>query len=740
MSGNIAWLIPLCPLLAFAAILLATQRYARLSHWLAIGGIAVAFLLAQLVFWAAMFNALEFSNLGALSWLINGGDVTALGIILDPPALIMLFMVPLVCLMIFIYSTGYMRGDLHYGRFFAYISLFAAAMLGLVLFDNLLAFFVCWELMGLCSYLLIGFWCERPTAAAAGLKAFLVTKVGDLFFFLGLMVLYATTGSLAYRDLFAPETLAQLAQSGYLGLPVTPALVIALLLFGGTVGKSAQFPLHVWLPDAMAGPTPVSALIHAATMVSAGVFLLVRMFPLLAVAGLPSPVIAYIGAFTALLGALVALGQNDVKRVLAFSTMSQLGYMVAALGLGAYAAAFFHLFTHAFFKALLFLGAGSVIHGMEHGHHHSGAEGQFDPNDLLAMGGLRHAMPRTFATFLIGGLSLAGFPLFTAGFWSKDEILAQAFGRNPVIFWVLATAALLTAFYTARQISLMFLGSPRSESATHARESSRAMTTPLWILAGFAIVLGWAGIPEHFPVLGGVIPNWFDDFVGVPTSSPFELQELSSALHAWQPLAAGAGACLLGLALGWVVYGWRPLAAGAPDRIAVGLGRLRLGWFYRALRERLYFDWLYQRTIVWGTLALAGFSARFDDGVPDGAVRGVATTVRALAALAAGFDDKVVDAFVNFGATFARWVARSFNWLDLHLVDPVINFAGWLGQLGPWATGSVEPEVPDAPVGPIPRLLTRVGSALSALQTGEVQDYLGFAFFVAIALTVAFLL
>ncbi|MBN1922541.1 MAG: NADH-quinone oxidoreductase subunit L [Anaerolineae bacterium] len=740
MSGNLAWLIPVFPMLAFAAILLFTQRYTRLSHWLALGGIGLAFIVAQLVFWAAVFGALDISSLRALPWLVIGGATDALGVWLDPPALIMLFMVPLVCLMIFIYSTGYMRGDSRYGRFFAYISLFAAAMLGLVLFDNLLAFFVCWELMGLCSYLLIGFWHERPTAAAAGLKAFLVTKVGDLFFFLGLMVLYATTGSLAYRDLFTPEVLALLAQPGYLGLPVTPAFVVALLLFGGTVGKSAQFPLHVWLPDAMAGPTPVSALIHAATMVSAGVFLLVRVFPLLVVAGLPLPAIAYIGAFTALLGAVVALGQDDIKRVLAFSTMSQLGYMVAALGMGAYVAAFFHLFTHAFFKALLFLGAGSVIHGMEHGYHHSGSEAAFDPNDLLVMGGLRRTMPRTFATFLIGGLSLAGFPLFTAGFWSKDEILAQAFGRNPLIFWVLAAAALLTAFYTARQICLVFLGSPRSEPAVHARESNRAMTTPLWILAGFAIVLGWLGIPEHFPVLGGIIPNWFDEFVMASPSLLVEPLHSPHALHAWQPLATGGGACLLGLGLGWVVYGWRPPAVGAPDRIATGMRRLHLGWFYRALQERLYFDWLYQRTIVWGAVALAGLTARFDDAVPDGIVRGVAASVRALAAFAAGFDEKVVDAFVNFWATLARWVARGLNWFDLHLVDPVINFAGWLGQLGPWATGSVEPEVPDAPVGPIPRLLVRVGGALSALQSGEVQDYLGFAFFVAIALTVAFLL
>ncbi len=733
MLWNLAWLIPAFPALAFVAILLLVQRRERLSHRLAIGGITIAFGLAQLIFWAAVMGKAGTPMASSLRWLVSGGDIVALGLVFDPPALAMLFMVPLVCLMIFIYSTGYMRGDPRYGRFFAYISLFAAAMLGLVLFDNLLAFFICWELMGLCSYLLIGFWHERPPAMLAGLKAFLVTKVGDLFFFLGLMILYALTGSLTYHDLFAAETLSRLTQPGYLGFSITPALVISLLLFGGTVGKSAQFPLHTWLPDAMAGPTPVSALIHAATMVSAGVFLLVRMFPLLAVAGLSLPAVAFIGAFTAFFGALLAVIQSDIKRVLAFSTMSQLGYMVTALGLGAYAAGLFHLLTHAFFKALLFLSAGSVIHALEHQHHHGDAEDDFNPNDLLAMGGLRRTLPRTFAAFLVGGLSLAGLPLLTAGFWSKDEILAQAYGREPAIFWVLAAAALLTAFYTARQLSLAFLGGPRSVAAASAQESDRSMTTPMLVLAGFAIGLGWVSIPEDFPLLGGFIPNWFAGFVG-----EMGLPEVTST--AWQPLAMGVGASVLGLVLGWLVYGWRPLAAGEADRLANGMRRAHLGWLYRALEERLYFDWLYDHTVVWGAVALASLLARFDDAVPDGIVRGVATVVRALGAAAARFDERILDAFVNAWGSLFRWLARGANWLDLHLVDPVVNIAGWLAQLGPWATGSVEPEVPDAPVGPIARILVWAGGALSALQTGEVQDYLGFAFFAVIALVIAFFL
>ena len=404
-------------------------------------------------------------------------------------------------MMIFIYSVGYMDGDPRYSRFFAYISLFATGMLGIVVFDSLLTFFIFWEIMGTCSYLLIGFWYEKESAKQAGLKAFLVTKVGDLFFMLGLVLLYSEVGSLAYRDIFDAHTLEELATHAFLGTGIPVGAVVALLLFGGTVGKSAQFPLHVWLPDAMEGPTPVSALIHAATMVSAGVFLIVRMFPLFEQVraiehfGAHMTVVAAVGAFTALFSSIIAVAQNGIKRVLAFSTISQLGYMVAALGIGtegAYVAGAFHLITHAFFKALLFLGSGSVIHGMEHGHHHAHEHGEhgheeFEPNDMRNMGGLARRMPRTFWTFLVGGLALSGFPLITAGFWSKDEILAQAFGPSPLVFWVLVASAGLTAFYTARQICMTFLGKPRTKAAEHVPESVPSMTVPLIILAVFAV-------------------------------------------------------------------------------------------------------------------------------------------------------------------------------------------------------------------------------------------------------------
>ncbi len=361
----------------------------------------------------------------------------------------------------------------------------------------------------MCSYLLIGFWYGKQSARAAMIKAFITTRVGDVFMLLGIALLYtqAAHPQLPRDPVQRSNCSIHLANtpSGFFGLSV--AGLAGILLFIGTIGKSAQFPLHVWLPDAMEGPTPVSAMIHAATMVSAGVYMIIRMFPLMA-AGMehghltdPMQAMAIIGSITALFAATIALAQNDVKRVLAYSTISQLGFMVAALGIGAYVAAAFHLVTHAFFKALLFLGSGSVIHGMEHGVLHTGNH-EVDPQDMYNMGGLSKKMPRTFWTFLIGGFALSGFPVVTAGFWSKDEILADAWAHQPVVFWVLAIAAFLTAFYTMRQITLTFLGKPRTKEAEHAHETTCWMTGPLMVLAVFAIGFGWVGIPESFPVIG----------------------------------------------------------------------------------------------------------------------------------------------------------------------------------------------------------------------------------------------
>ncbi len=470
---------------------------------------------------------------------------------IDPLSAVTLFFVAWTILCIVIYSIGYHNfgsplgvhdkpglpphGALHtttegkvihipsvepmYARFFALLSLFAFAMYVLVVSDNLLTLYMGWEIMGLCSYLLIGFWYAKPSARDAAIKAFLTTRVGDVFMLLGLAALYTSTGSLSYSVIFNPDVIAQLSTipTGIFGLSM--AGLSGLLLFIGTIGKSAQFPLHIWLPDAMEGPTPVSAMIHAATMVSAGVYLAIRAFPLISAGwepGLalttPMLVLAFIGTFTAFFAATIAVAQNDIKRVLAYSTISQLGFMVAALGVGSYLGAVFHLVTHAFFKALLFLGSGSVIHGMEAGA--LSEEDHADVQDMLNMGGLRKKMPLTFWTFLIGGFSLAGFPLVTAGFWSKDEILTGAFtGGFLVVFVVLALTALITAFYTARQITLTFLGEPRSNAAIHAHEPGLVMTLPLVALAIFAIGAGWLGIPAGFPVLGGHESGWFLTFL-----------------------------------------------------------------------------------------------------------------------------------------------------------------------------------------------------------------------------------
>lgn len=575
---NLIWLIPLPPVLAFALVVLFTNKSKALSHTVAIGAALLSWLGSMYVF----VQALGVEHLGehpftsSINWLPTGDTWLKVGVLIDPLSAVVLFFVAWTVLMIFLYSVGYHNfgqpaGDHDhaglpphgatvnghavlsvepmYSRFFAFISLFAFGMFTLVVSDNLLTMFVGWEIMGLCSYLLIGFWYGKESARNAAIKAFMTTRIGDVFMLLGIAYLYSATGTLSFREIFTESVLHTLATvpSGVLGL--SAAGLIGLLLFIGTVGKSAQFPLHVWLPDAMEGPTPVSAMIHAATMVSAGVYAVIRMYPLIGLDEKTMTIVAFIGAFTAIFAATIAVAQNDIKRVLAYSTISQLGFMIAALGIHAYIAAVFHLVTHAFFKALLFLGSGSVIHGMEHGVLHTGNH-KVDPQDMFNMGGLRKKMPITFWTFLIGGFALSGFPIITAGFWSKDEILADAFINGHIyVFVVLAIAALMTAFYTMRQITLTFLGEPRTEEAEHAHETPWTMTLPLVVLSFFAVTYGWLGIPEHFPGLGGLVPNWFHEFVGGtlaehPETLPFSI---------W-PLLTSLVVALGGLTLGWLYY------------------------------------------------------------------------------------------------------------------------------------------------------------------------------------------
>ncbi|HEX9797889.1 MAG TPA: NADH-quinone oxidoreductase subunit L [Anaerolineales bacterium] len=667
----IAWLIPLPPIVAFGAIILWAHRNNRLSHGIAIGGVAISWGLAMLLFARAIGieNFGEHPVTSSIRWLPTGQSALEFGVLVDPLSTIGLFFVAWTLLAIFVYSVGYhnfghktdpadVKGlppkaggiEPMYARFFAFISLFAFGMLVLVLSDNLLLLFIGWEIMGLCSYLLIGFWYGRPSARDAMIKAFMTTRVGDVFMLLGIVYLYSQTGTLSFRQiLYNEEVLNTLASSPAVVGGLSAAGLIGLLLFVGTVGKSAQWPLHVWLPDAMEGPTPVSALIHAATMVSAGIFMILRMFPLLTAGwhegGPLTPtmmVIAGIGAFTALFAATIAVAQKDIKRVLAYSTISQLGYMVAAVGIGAFVAAAFHLVTHAFFKALLFLGSGSVIHGVEHGVHET--HEHVDSQDMFNMGGLRHKMPATFWTFLLGGLALSGFPILTAGFWSKDEILADAFAHgHTLVFWVLALAALLTAFYTMRQITLTFLGKPRTQAAGHAHESTWTMTVPLVVLAVFAVGFGWVGIPEAFPGLGGILPNWFHEFVGGvlpehPAAIAFDPT----------PLLVSVGVALGGLLLGWLTY--RRVRAGAPDPL-----RRLLGPVYAVLENKYYFDEFYNYAIVRPAYWVAEtFTYTFlDRRVIDGFLHAVGRTgLRVGAYLRSRFDLPVVNAFGD-------WVGES---------------------------------------------------------------------------------
>jgi len=704
------WLIPLPPLAAFVLIVLGGNRSRKLSHILAIGAAELSWAASMWVCWqAAGVKELAVNTLGSMiNWLPVRTDWLTIGVRIDPLSTVTLFFVAWTILCIFIYSVGYHNfgapkgahdlpglpphGALKttadgrvthvpsvepmYSRFFAFISLFAFAMYVLVISDSLLTLYIGWEIMGLCSYLLIGFWYAKPSARDAAIKAFLTTRVGDVFMLLGLVALYTSTGSLSYSVIFNPEVISRLnaVPTGIFGLSL--AGLCGLLLFIGTVGKSAQFPLHIWLPDAMEGPTPVSAMIHAATMVSAGVYLAIRAFPLISAGWIPGTtlttpmaVLAFIGTFTALFAATIAVAQNDIKRVLAYSTISQLGFMVAALGVGSYAGAVFHLFTHAFFKALLFLGSGSVIHGMEHGA--LAEEDRVDVQNMLHMGGLRKSMPLTFWTFLAGGASLAGLPLITAGFWSKDEILSGAFaGQYWTVFILLALTALITAFYTARQITLTFLGTGRSDAARHAHESSKVMTGPLVVLAVFAVGIGWTGIPAGFPLLGGHQAGWFLTFI--ETMNPFEGHVVES--HSLVPLIVSLVVSLGGLFLGWLVY--RNYKEGQVDPVENALGPI-----HTLLKNKYYIDELYSFLFIRPARWVAEvFTAIWMDGkVIDGMLNGVGALVAAIGDLLRnGFDKPFINAGVDNAGTKLIDLGQQTRKIQSGRVQEYLTYTVWV--------------------------------------------------------------
>jgi len=642
------WLIPALPMLAAGVCALLKRGRRRLSAGLAIGAMAGALGLSVAALVEAMRagGAAETFN---FVWLQFGTEWLKLGWVLNPLTAVMLVMVSFVGLLIFIYSVGYMETDENFGRFFCFLALFAGAMLGVVISNSLLLLFMCWELVGLTSYLLIGFWFEKPSAAAAAKKAFIVTRIGDLGFFLGMMWLYAGSGTLLFYDHGAGclehTALARLvAQAGVLGLPA--AGIIAILIFCGAAGKSGQVPLHVWLPDAMEGPTPVSALIHAATMVAAGVFLMARIYPLLAASAAnlgsaaalgsaasvePTPalmVVTWVGAITAVFAAVIAVGQYDIKRILAYSTVSQLGYMMMGIGVGGAAVGMFHLITHAFFKALLFLGAGSVIHGC-------GGE-----QDIRKMGGLRKLMPVTFAAYTAGMLALCGLPLVVSGFWSKDAILhaASEWSVSHVPFYLGTIGALLTAFYMTRQMAYVFAGTlrlPEGEAqhghgGHHAgvHESPAVMTVPLVILAVFAVGLGFIGTPAW---------PWFQSFLNGGQAS-FELKALAGE-GMLAVMATSSVIVLAGLGLGWMIYGRRGIAsAEAPDAVGAKMPAV-----FATLGAAFYVDALYAATVVRLNNFAARMSARLDRWVFGGAVRTVTGTVSGLAHLDRFTDETLVN-------------------------------------------------------------------------------------------------
>ncbi|MGO9317482.1 MAG: NADH-quinone oxidoreductase subunit L [Terracidiphilus sp.] len=630
---EILWLIPAVPIVAAGLTALLKQSSRKTSAILAIGSLIFSLLLSLVAFIHVLsdwINGVATREVVNFTWIQFDTSNVDLGWVLDPLSSIMLVMVSLVGLLIFIYSIGYMKHDENYTRFFCFMSLFAGAMLGVVIANSLLLLFMFWEIVGLTSYLLIGFWYERPSAAAAAKKAFITTRIGDVFFLLGIVWLFAQTGTLLFYNHGAgsieyASLSVLLSQPAALGL--TAAGAIGLLIFAGAAGKSGQFPLHVWLPDAMEGPTPVSALIHAATMVAAGVYLIARVYPLMQAGALAGgttaalTVVTWVGAFTAVFAALIAVAQNDIKRILAYSTVSQLGYMMAGLGMGGVAVGIFHLITHAFFKALLFLGAGSVIHGCH------------EEQNVRRMGGLKSDMPLTFLTYAIGMLALCGFPLLFSGFWSKDGILeaTRHWSVAKAPFYMLVFGVLLTAFYMTRQIAYVFFGHWRGGKPAH--ESPTVMLVPLGILAFFAMTLGFIGTPAW---------PWFKSFLN-GRAAEFDWRVLLER-ELLTLMGISTFMFVLGIILAWRLYGDRSPRPTAPDALEIDAP---ITWTW--LSHKFYVDEFYGVTVI----AFYGWWARVSDWMDrrvwGGVVAGVAWAFSMGARLNRFLDTNVVDGSFDKG-------------------------------------------------------------------------------------------
>jgi len=608
---GIAWLIPVLPLLGFVLVLATSKRLGERAGLIAVGMSGVVFLLALGVTVELLADVGTYVR-PMPAWIVVGDLTVTFDLLIDQLTVVMLLVVTGVGFLIHIYSIGYMHGDPRYARFFAYLNLFLASMLVLVLGQNLLVLFLGWELVGLSSYLLIGFWFEKRDYAVAAKKAFITNRVGDVSFMIAMFLAFATVGTL---DILGIVEQAETLASG-------TAFALVLLFLGGAAAKSAQIPLYVWLPDAMAGPTPVSALIHAATMVTAGVYLLVRLSPVLVMSLPGMEVIAYVGVLTALLAALIAVRQDDIKKILAYSTVSQLGFMVLAIGVGAFRESIFHLITHAFFKGLLFLVAGSVMHGMA------------NRTDIWQMGGLRKAMPVTFWTALVGWLAISGVPPF-AGFFSKDQILTEAYFHGYGAIWVLGlAAAILTAFYMSRWFFLIFLGQPRYGSEVHPHESPRSMTVPLIVLAVLSTIGGAALNAVHTgplyrflePTVGPI------DDLGYEPAGPLEESVLI-------PLAVVAA--VIGIGLAYLAYMKRDLSLGRMAEPVRGLGA-------ELLEKRFLVDELYEAIFVRAGGQFARALAWFDTRVIDGAVVGSGAASLASGQWARRFQNGLIRGYVGW--------------------------------------------------------------------------------------------
>ena len=624
------WLIPAVPFTASLGILSLSNARHKGAALLAVAGQIAALVMSFFAFLPTLQTP-GFRAVQNFTWFTFGDNALRLGWLLDPLAAVMLIMITLVGLCIFVFSTGYMAGDRNFVRFFAYLSFFSGAMLGLVISNSLLLLFICWELVGLASYLLIGFWIERPSAAAAAKKAFITTRIGDMGFFLCLLWLYGRSGTLLFYD--GGNGCLESAGLAMLGASAT---FIALLIFCGAMGKSGQFPLHVWLPDAMEGPTPVSALIHAATMVAAGVFLVARVYPIFssgAIEGVTSSltVVVWIGVTTALMAALIAIAQADIKRILAYSTVSQLGLMMVSLGVGGVAAGMMHLLAHGFFKALLFLGAGSVIHGC-HGE-----------QDIRKMGGLRRLMPVTFSTYAIGMMALSGVPLFFSGAWTKEEILhvTAHWPASRLPYYLMLAGVVLTALYMTRQIIYVFLGDRRAGSQ-HAHESPSVMTIPLVVLASCAILFSIVLTPAW---------PWLHNYLG-NESAHFDFARLIQATLFLSLVLVGAG-----FALGI----WMYRKAGVQDRgRPAEIDPLEFAHpkLFRFLENKMWIDELSARTVI----AFSWMSARLSDWMDrnfwDRLVRGFGGMGQLFGIFTANVDERGINAGVDETTVGTRGLGR----------------------------------------------------------------------------------